>query len=123
MFYKQQNRTLEVTTPLGPDKLIVSGVRGTEAISEPFSFQVQLASDDGSIDLQSLVRKPFVIQVKRQNGSARVIHGLVASIRQLGMDGGDEPVYYYEAEIAPWLWFLKLNSDVRIFQNKTVPQI
>ena len=123
MFYKQQNRTLEVTTPLGPDKLIVSGVRGTEAISEPFSFQLQLASDDGSIDLQSLIRKPFVIQVKRQNGSARVIHGLVASIRQLGMDSGDEPVYYYEAQIAPWLWFLKLNSDNRIFQNKTVPQI
>ena len=29
----------------------------------------------------------------------------------------------YETEMVPWLWFLTLFSDCRIFQNKSVPDI
>jgi type VI secretion system secreted protein VgrG len=123
MLYEQKERVLEVATPLGPEKLMLTGLTGMEAISEPFLFRLQLASDDGFIDLKNLIRKPFMIKLKRQSGSSRIIHGLVNHICQLGMDSADEPVYYYQAEIVPWLWFLRLNADIRIFQDKTVPEI
>ena len=29
----------------------------------------------------------------------------------------------YEAEVVPWLWFLSLFSDCRIFQNMTAQEI
>ena len=123
MPYLQGDRIIGVSTPLGQDKLMLTGVDGVESISEPFSFHLKLAAEDGSINLEGLLRKPFVVHLRRQDDSERIIHGLVNRIQQLGMDTADEPIYYYKAEIVPWLWFLNLNTDIRIFQNKKVQDI
>ena len=38
--YTQKNRPLAVTTPLGEDKLLLTTFNGSEALSQPFSFQL-----------------------------------------------------------------------------------
>jgi hypothetical protein len=38
--YTQSNRALQVTTPLGDDKLLVTGFRGSETLSTLFLFQI-----------------------------------------------------------------------------------
>ena len=40
--YTQSDRPLMVTTPAGENALLVAGFRGHEAISQLFSFQVDL---------------------------------------------------------------------------------
>jgi type VI secretion system secreted protein VgrG len=37
--------------------------------------------------------------------------------------GTDDRLHKYTAEVVPWLWFLTMTADCRIFQEKTVPDI
>jgi type VI secretion system secreted protein VgrG len=39
------------------------------------------------------------------------------------MEYGKDGMALYQAELVPWLWFLTLFSNCRIFQNKSVPDI
>src|SRR6266566_3751202 len=53
-------------------------------------------------------------------GAKRVLHGLVSRFVQLGR--ADE-LASYRAEFVPWLWFLSLSNDCKIFQNLSVLEI
>lgn len=46
--YEQGERDLSITTPLGKDVLLLTGLRGTEAISRLFSFQLDLLAPLGN---------------------------------------------------------------------------
>ena len=46
--YLQANRSMTVTTPLGPDVLLLVGFTGYEGISQLFSFELELAAEDQS---------------------------------------------------------------------------
>jgi type VI secretion system secreted protein VgrG len=48
------------------------------------------------------------------------IQGLIRRFVQLGRR---EELTAYRVELVPWLWFLSLHRDCRVFQNLTVPQI
>ncbi len=50
----------------------------------------------------------------------RYIDGIVA---RLGMQGQNHRGYACKARLSPWLWLATRRSDVRIFQNQTVPDI
>ena len=43
--YTQADRPLKITTPLGPDVLLITNFRGREAISRLFQFQLNLIAD------------------------------------------------------------------------------
>lgn len=45
--YTQADRPLSITTPLGEDVLLLTGMRGHEAISQLFNFQVDLLGQPG----------------------------------------------------------------------------
>jgi type VI secretion system secreted protein VgrG len=118
--FTQTNRPLRVKTPLGPDDLLPSSVSGVEGVSMPFRFVLDLLSENDSIAAASLLRKPVVITLDLLDGETREIHGLVNRFVQLGQE---EDLVHYEAEIVPWLWFLSLSRDCRIFQNLSVLEI
>ena len=40
--YQQGNRPMTVSTPLGADKLLLTGFEGTEQISGLFSFRLEM---------------------------------------------------------------------------------
>jgi uncharacterized protein involved in type VI secretion and phage assembly len=40
--WKQESRLLELTTPLGPDALVINGFSGSEALSGLFRFRLDL---------------------------------------------------------------------------------
>ena len=44
--YQQADCWMTVTTPLGPDDLLLVGFDGTEAISQLFSFQLDLVAEN-----------------------------------------------------------------------------
>ena len=68
----------------------------------------------------AVLREPLILTVVLPDGSERKIHGICNRFAQ---HGKDEDLTSYEAEMVPWLWFLSLNQDCKIFQQKTVLEI
>ena len=118
--FTQSKRPLRVTTPLGPDKLLLAGLEGHDAVSRPFRYTLDLRSEDFAIATDSLLRKAITIAVDLPDGSVRHINGMVSRFACVGSQG---VLASYEAEIVPWFWFLSLARDCRVFQNLTVPEI
>ncbi|MCJ7628278.1 MAG: type VI secretion system tip protein VgrG, partial [Longimicrobiales bacterium] len=119
--YSQKDRFFRVDVPsIGEDVLLLEGFSGEEHVSEPFEFTLQLLSEETGIDPLKVLREPIVLTVRLPDGSDRQIHGICNRFAQ---HGRDEELTTYEAEIVPWLWFLSLNKDCKIFQKKTVLEI
>ena len=105
----------------GQSEFLIIGLNGYEAISELFSFDVQLASLDSAIDVDTLVGKRIDIGIRSSNnGGIRFIDGFVCRVSRLGTEGR---FVKFQAQVVPWLWFLTLSTDCRSYQNMTVPQI
>ena len=118
--YSQDGRAFRVDTPLGKDELLLEGFSGHEAVSEPFSFNLELLSENDSVAASDLLGQAVTISLRLADGSDRAFHGLVRTFRQLGTDEG---LTNYEANVVPWLWFLSLAQDCRVFQQKSVLDI
>jgi type VI secretion system secreted protein VgrG len=120
MALTQDNRPLRVTTGLGKDVLLLERFSGEEGVSTPFRFTLEMLSDNASVDPASLLRKPISVAVVIPGGKERHFHGIVnrfsAGARRAGLTS-------YKAEMVPWLWFLTLRNDCRIFQNQTAKDI
>ena len=117
----QIERPFRFKTPLGEDALLLESFTGEERVSTPFRFVLQLLSDDPNIDMKGLLTKPAVLSIKLEDDSERHIHGILNRIKLV--EAGDDGKAMYQAEMVPWLWFLTIYSNCRIFQNKSVPDI
>ena len=115
------NRPFRIKTPLGDDALLLSSFTGYERVSTPFRFVLELLSDDPNIDMKGLLIKPAVLSIKLDDETERHIHGIINRMKLVAY--GDDGMAEYQAEMVPWLWFLTLYSNCRIFQNKSVPDI
>jgi len=118
--YTQAEFPLRIHTPLGEDRLLLQALAGVEGVSRPFEFTLELLSEDAGITAADLLRKPVAIELQLPNEETRTVHGLVRRFVQLGRH---QQLTAYRAEVVPWLWFLSLSSDCRIFQKQSVPQI
>src|SRR5215204_971539 len=117
--YSQANRPLKVDTALGEDVLLLEGLSGGEAVSSPFGYTLDLLSENASVPAAKVLRTPVCVTIKGAAGE-RLIHGIVRSFTQLGHS---DDLTSYRAEVVPWLWFLSLSTDCKIFQNLSVPEI
>ncbi len=115
-------RVVRAHTPLGEDRLQFRSMRGTEALSRLYEFEVDLLSADPAIDLRSMLGKALTLEL-RTAGEARFLDGQVARFSVVGREGGTSRHTVYRASVRPWLWYLTRSSDNRIFQNKSVVEI
>lgn len=97
--------------------LQVLAFQGREAISQPFSFTVELVSERPALDLESLLHRPAFLSLA---ASGEGVHGLVQQIAQ-GESG--KRLTRYRLTLAPQLARLAQRTDQRIFQRLSVPQI
>jgi type VI secretion system secreted protein VgrG len=120
--YTQDNRPIRIDTDLPTDDLLLDGFHGVEGVSMPFAFHVDLLSEKPDIDTRALLRSPMLITVAPADPEAepRRIHGLVRRFVQLGQQ---DDLTVYHAELVPWLWFLSLSQECRIYQNLTPLEI
>ena len=51
----QDLKRMQVTTPLGKDKLLLTNFQGTEEFSRPFHFGLTMVSEDSAIDPKKIV--------------------------------------------------------------------
>lgn len=109
-----------LTTPLGSDVLLLRGFKGTEGISRLFRFELDLLSQNDSIDFTQIVGQSVTIAITQSDGTPRYLNGVIS---RFGQRGQDDTFTLYYAEMVPWLWFLTRTADCRIFQNLSVTDI
>ncbi len=120
MSITQATRQIGIETPLGQDALILRSFQGQEAISKLFAFELDLVSEEPSINYDDIVGQAVTVRVNLADESSRYWNGYISRFVQAGQDSN---VAVYHATMVPWLWFLDQTTDCRIFQNKTAPDI
>lgn len=118
--YTQANRRLAISTPLGEDVLLLRSLNGSDGVSKLFHFNLELSSEDDSLNFDDLVGKRVTARIRLADGTDRHWNGIVSRFSQGRRDGN---LTAYHAEMVPWLWFLTRTADCRIFQHKKVPDI
>jgi type VI secretion system secreted protein VgrG len=121
MAYTQSDRTIQIETPLGTDKLLAVSLRGRESVSELFHFQVEVFTEEkDAIEFDKLLGQTVTVKLMGKEGGTRYFNGLVIGLTQ-GVR--DEQFTQYRLEIAPNLWKLTRTAQTRIFQQKSVSDI
>jgi type VI secretion system secreted protein VgrG len=121
MALKQAKRLLNLKTPLGADVLELTAFSGSEEMSRLFRFELVMISDNGAITADQIVGKNVTFDVKLPDDSPRHFNGFVS--RFYAGDADRKGRRNYRAEVVPWLWFLTLAANCRIFQNMSVKEI
>lgn len=123
----QANQPMTITTPLGEDKIFLEGFAGSEALSKPFAFTLDLvALVDTVIDFAKILGQSVTVKIGRTDCPDRFFSGVVNTFSQgerLYGQEGNLTFVRYQATIVPQLWFLKKKIQSRIFQQITVPDI
>ena len=109
-----------LTTTISETLSLVSLV-GDDGISSPFSFRLELSDTSPSLDLNGALTKTVAITFTLPGGESQILHGIVTSFGQGAQSENGTTAYF--ATIEPWFALMRMNSDQRIFQNQTVPQI
>jgi len=120
MAITQENREIEIATPLGKDVLLLTRMSGTEQLGRPFRFDLELASEDDQIKAEDIVGQNVTIRLNLSEDNTRYFNGFISSFTQMLTKGG---LACYQATMVPWLWFLTRTADCRIFQEKKIPEI
>jgi type VI secretion system secreted protein VgrG len=120
MTLTQAKREISIKTPLGDNALLLRSFHGSESLSNLFSFELELISENASIAYDKIVSQNVTISVNLADGKKRFWNGWISRFAQLHQDRNASA---YRATMVPWLWFLSQTTDCRIFQNKTVPDL
>lgn len=121
--YKQADRPLTATTPLGADVLLLKGFSGREAVSQLFSFQLECYSDNkdaGKVVFDKILGADVTIHVALPGGAKRHFNGICNRFAQ---GERDATFTSYSVQVVPKLWLLSRKAQSRIFQHETVPDI
>ncbi|MDN4502260.1 type VI secretion system tip protein TssI/VgrG [Alteromonadaceae bacterium BrNp21-10] len=105
---------------IATDLFQVISFEGTEAISQPFKFSIDLLSAEHDIDLEKLVGKEATFSISRDDAT-RNIHGVILAMHQ-----GEEAQfdhYHYHAVLVPRISLMNLSRQNQIYQEKTVPDV
>ena len=114
------SKPMTLKTALGPGVLDFKSMRATEELGRLFEYEVMALSVDAAVDVVELLGKPATVSVDLGDGAKRHFNGIVASA---GLEGPSGRFQSYRLTLRPWLWLLTRAADVRIFQDKSVPDI
>lgn len=116
---------LTMTSSLGPDALIPTRLSAHEGLSQTFSFDVHVVSQNGAIEPDKLLHQPVCVAVQSDGAAIRYFHGIVQQISSHGTtrDQTNREYHIYRLLLVPRLWFLSQTVDCRVFQELTVTDI
>ncbi|NVZ72335.1 type VI secretion system tip protein TssI/VgrG [Pseudomonas costantinii] len=95
----------------------VLAFKGSEVLDQPYFIQLELVSENPSLDLEALLHQPAYLDFGEADAG---LHGQVYAI---GRDDPGGQLTRYHLTLAPRLACLAHRRDQRIFQQRSVPQI
>ena len=116
----QNNRLLTLSFPQGDapyEILLVNRLEGQESLSRDFNFIIEILSDSAKLDPKDFVGKQVSVKLLRNDGGFRYFNGYVFKFRLVRTDGG---IAFYEAELGPWLRYLTLRKNNRLFLQRSI---
>lgn len=120
--FAQADRTLKITTPLGEDALVLTALRGREAISELFHFEATAVWQNASaLNFKDILGKNVTAEINSVAGQ-RYFNGIVKSITE-GAHDRERDITNYTLDIVPDTWLLTRTLNSRIFQKLSAPDI
>jgi type VI secretion system secreted protein VgrG len=119
--YTEAGRLISVKTPLGHDVLLLVSFTGSEAISQPFSYQLDLIGENKTdIAFDKLLGQKITIEIALPGSKKRYINGVC---RRVSQGARDATFTAYSLEIVPAFWLLTRRTQSRIFQRLSAPDI
>ncbi|MDP9712951.1 UNVERIFIED_ORG: type VI secretion system secreted protein VgrG [Pseudomonas fluorescens] len=97
--------------------LQVLSFTGTEGISQPFRFDLELVSENPDLDLEQLLHKQAFLAFDPQGSG---IHGQIYRVAQ--GDAGKR-LTRYKVSLVPQLQYLRHRTNQRIYQQMSAPKI
>ncbi len=123
----QANRLMAIYTPLGQDFFLVNKVSASEALSELYSYEVEVLHEEKPggfaptvVDPKKIVGQGITIEMEQRDGTKRQFTGMVNRFSQ-GTRHARFSFYYMT--VVPNVWLLTQIFQSRIFQQKSVPDI
>ncbi len=126
--YTQSSNTFRITTPLGPDALLLRRIRGSEGISELFDLDLEvLAPNDVEVPFDALLGQSVTVSVYGLEGSpVRHFNGICAELEagpRETVEADKKTFTSYRLRVVPKVWLLGLVHRSRVFQEVAVPAI
>ncbi len=116
----QENRQAKLITPLGDDVLLLYRMVASEAVSDLYEYDLIALSEDENIELNDLIGQHAYVELELPHDETRYFSGHVTRFSFVGFQGR---LAKYRLRLSPWLWFLTLNMDNRIFQGDSALDI
>lgn len=119
----QGRRLLRLDFPKGDGPasiMLVNALVADEALSSDFNFEVEILSDNALMPLKDVMGKMVTISLVRDDGTLRYFNGYVFSFGFVKTDGG---FAFYRMVLKPWLAFLRLKQDCKVYQNVTLTEL
>lgn len=117
--------TLEIKG-LGIDTRVVS-FHAIEGISEPFEVNLTIAASGANpLTFEKIAECEALMTIYSYEDSygsdtnSRYFHGVINKLKYAGRQGS---YCLYRVRLVPYLWFLNLSHNSRIYQDKTIEQI
>lgn len=116
----QRHRLMQVHTALPALSLIPERMVLREAVSQPFDLQLHCLSTSAHLELKALIGEQVSLSLLQPDGAYVPWHGYVFAAAQLGSDGG---MARYALTMRPWLSYLALRRNSRVFHDQTALQV
>jgi len=114
------DRDIDVSIPAIEAEIFFARMEGVDEISTPFAYSLLIACKDMNLKPKDVLGKPALVTVSVKDVDPRYFHGLVADF---ALDEIRDDLAFFRMTLRPWLWFLSLDTDNRIFQEMTTPDI
>ncbi|MEM9247629.1 MAG: type VI secretion system tip protein TssI/VgrG [Pseudomonadota bacterium] len=103
-----------------PDKINMKDASVVEGLSKLTETTLEFFSNDSKVKHADFLGQTMIVSVKEQDESKSYFSGYCVSVDEIGEYQGKR---LFTAEIRPWLWFLTLTRNNRIFQEKSTVDI
>jgi len=117
----QTGKFLTISTVLGEDVLLLLSLSGSEALSQPFQFKLEMLSSNHDISVKEIVGTSIDASIGLGEDTPRYINGIITRFIAGSVHANGCRIYH--AEISAWLHLLTLSHDCRIFQKMDVTKI
>ena len=121
--FTQSDRPLQVSTGLGPGRMLVVEAAGSEAVNELFAFQLHLLAPNTlpPVEFDKVLGQPAAVRLRIPGTTKhRTVHGLVTALTK---STRDKAFTHYRADLRPAWWPATLRLNSRVFQQVTVVDI
>ncbi len=118
-FFNETRFTFE-SFALAEDTFGVVSFTGSEGLSQLYSFDINLISDNPNLDMQAILQDRAVFRIHRSDKSVVRFNGLVVEFDLIRAVGD---CYLYRALLVPALWRLTLTHHNQVFLDKTPKEI